>query len=368
MKVVIPMAGLGKRFADAGYKDHKPLIKVNGKTLIQYTIESLNLPDAEYVFIIRDQGASYYHQIEEAIACLGIKYEIRTVSKLTSGAAETALIAFGDTLPSGSITAEMPAKYDGELIITNCDQYLEWDSQVFLDESRKYDASVLTYKSTDPKNSFIKVENDRVSVIKEKEAISDMALVGLHYWKHAQDFVRSAKLLIAGRTTSRETYVSETYNYLIKEDKEIGAIPIEPGRYYSTGTPEDLSVFKGVVMEYFVAKPNTYFFDLDGTILMHSHKYSNLKNENALCPGVKAALDEIDSRGDKIILCSARKESARELTVKVLEELMVPYDQLVLNVGQGCRIIVNDKLELSSKSRCRAVDVLTDKGWTAGDL
>lgn len=355
MLIVIPMAGNGQRFRDAGYEEHKPLIRVNGKTLIEYTIESLGIEDCKFSFVCRDFGSDYKNDLVNVLSSLHIDYDITYTKKLTSGASETALLG-------------IPPDYDGELIITNCDQYLEWNYLKFLEESRKYDTSILTYESTEPKNSFAEVVNGRVVQIVEKNPISDVALVGLHYWKNANDFIRSGTELVSNHTGKRETYISESYNYLIREGKTVGAIPIEPGRYYSTGTPEDLQIFKGVILEYFTSKPNTYFFDLDGTILMHSHRYSNLKNENALCPNVKETLDEIDSRGDKIILVSARKESARKMTEKILDELMVPYDQLILGVTQGCRIIVNDKLRQTSMSRCRSIDVITDNGFRLEDL
>ena len=50
MNVIIPMAGKGKRFVDAGYSFPKPLIDVNGKPMIQVIVENLNL-DANHIFI-----------------------------------------------------------------------------------------------------------------------------------------------------------------------------------------------------------------------------------------------------------------------------------------------------------------------------
>ena len=43
INIVIPMAGMGKRFADAGYKDPKPFIDVLGKPMIQHVIENLDV-------------------------------------------------------------------------------------------------------------------------------------------------------------------------------------------------------------------------------------------------------------------------------------------------------------------------------------
>jgi dTDP-glucose pyrophosphorylase len=354
MRVIIPMAGLGSRFTNKGYKTHKPLIEVNGKTLIRYAVESLNI-SAHYVFVCRDLGGSYLENLESEIKDITYgRYEIKVIDHMTSGAAETALLG-------------CDSEYDGELIVTNCDQYLDWDSEAFLKESRKYDGSVLTYDSTDPKNSFVEFANKKVVRMVEKQAISNNALVGVHYWKKASDFINSTKSSLAN-FTSKESYVSETYNYLIADGKKIGAISIMDGTYWSTGTPEDLAYFKGMISEYYTSKNNTYFIDLDGTIFMHAHRYSNLKNDVQLCPGVLETLDELDSRGDTIILVSARKESARSMTEKLLDDFMIPYDQLILGVSQGCRIVINDIITKSSFPRARAVNVITDKGWKANDL
>ena len=49
MNILIPMAGAGSRFFDAGYTDPKPLIQIEGKTMIQRVIENLDL-DGNFIF------------------------------------------------------------------------------------------------------------------------------------------------------------------------------------------------------------------------------------------------------------------------------------------------------------------------------
>ena len=51
MKVLIPMAGEGSRFAKEGYTFPKPLIDVNGKPMIQRVVENLDF-DCEYIFLV----------------------------------------------------------------------------------------------------------------------------------------------------------------------------------------------------------------------------------------------------------------------------------------------------------------------------
>jgi hypothetical protein len=50
INVVIPMAGLGSRFSNAGFKNIKPLIPLNGKTFIEWSIESVDFKTIETHF------------------------------------------------------------------------------------------------------------------------------------------------------------------------------------------------------------------------------------------------------------------------------------------------------------------------------
>lgn len=353
--LVIPMAGLGSRFTKAGFTVHKPLIEVDGVKLIRHSIDSLNLNDEwKVVLIARDLGNGYKEEVEAEVP----EAEFIWINELTGGASETALFA------------EKLIDPKEELIITNCDQYLDWDVEDFLTQSRDKDVvgSVLTYNSTDAKNSFCRSDNNgKIFEIVEKNPISNEALVGLHWWKQGKDFITTAKRLVKECPKDRESYISETYSYLISQGKTIKSIPIK-GKYWSLGTPEDFYIFKGYLAEYRMAKPRTFFIDLDGTVLMHGHRYSNLYKGQEACPGVVEALDELDSLGHTIILVSARKESSRRFTEENLDRLGVPYDQLILGVSQGKRVVVNDIISETSVPRSGNVNVITDAGWESKEL
>ena len=59
MNVLIPMAGAGSRFAQAGYTFPKPLIEVNGKPMIQVVVENLNI-EAHYIFLVQREHYEKY--------------------------------------------------------------------------------------------------------------------------------------------------------------------------------------------------------------------------------------------------------------------------------------------------------------------
>ena len=56
INIIIPLAGDGTRFKNKNFSKPKPLIKVFKKTLIEISIRSLNLKNANFFFVIIDIG------------------------------------------------------------------------------------------------------------------------------------------------------------------------------------------------------------------------------------------------------------------------------------------------------------------------
>lgn len=225
MQIIISMAGLGKRFKDRGFKTSKHLIKVNNKTLIENAIDSLNI-NGKYYFIIRKSNDD--NEIKNILS----KYKnssIIEIDYVTEGPASSAYLC-KDLL-----------NINEELIVTNCDQILEWNSQNFLNKTRKddLDCSVLTYKSTNLNNSFILLHNNIPIKIIEKEQISDCALVGVHYFKKAAYFIESYEYIYNNKIkNNNEYYMSTVCNNMIGKYKVNHILLEDNEMYYSTGTPE----------------------------------------------------------------------------------------------------------------------------------
>jgi dTDP-glucose pyrophosphorylase len=361
MKILIPMAGLGSRFRVSEYDTPKPLIMVNGKTLVEHSISSLNI-EGDFIFVTRKFKNPEHNEILSKILKSLKPNSIEIcINSPTRGAVETCMFAI--TQING----------DEELIITNCDQILKWNSDYYLSESRKngIDGSILLYDSEDPKNSFARMNKDGiVEEIVEKQPISRDALVGLHYWKRGKDFVRSAETLMEDFISigKKECYVSETYNNMIADGKHIVGIRIPTNGYIPLGTPKDLSLYLGKLKEFYTEKAKTIFCDIDGTILKHAHCFSDLKDTNPiLLKGVLKKINEWDSQGHKIILCTARKESARNMTETHLNSLGLCWDILLMGATSGKRILINDKLNPQDKDRASAVNVITDDGFDSVD-
>jgi NDP-sugar pyrophosphorylase family protein len=356
MNIVIAMAGAGTRFKNAGFDDPKPLIKVMEKTLIEYSVKSFDV-SGRFIFITREfenpEDSQRLSQLLKELRPESVEVRLKT---LTSGAAESVLFA------------NQYIDNDDPLVIYNCDQVINWNPEAFISfiEDKKPDAALVLYSSQDKKNSFAEIIQGKITRIVEKQAISKHALIGFHYWARGKDFVKSAQDLLSHfrSSGSPECYISETYNYL--DYKNILPFHVANNIYVSLGTPEDVARYVGKVKEYRTDKPKTLFVDLDGTIVKHQHTISDVyANPPELLPGVKDKLNTWDSSGHRIILVTARKESTREATVEHLQQLGIAYDQLVMGVSSGDRVLINDKLYELDPDRAIGINVVTDEGLSS---
>jgi len=111
-------------------------------------------------------------------------------------------------------------------------------------------------------------------------------------------------------------------------------------------------------------KPKTIFCDIDGTLLKHvgdAFNQATLK-EYELLPNTIQAINKWDRLCYKIILTTGRKESMREKTEKELLNLGIVYDTLIMGLGGGVRILINDRKPNGDTNTCYAINVVRNKG------
>jgi len=91
-------------------------------------------------------------------------------------------------------------------------------------------------------------------------------------------------------------------------------------------------------------RPKTIFCDIDGTLIEHSVPWecSTPEYEMKLLPGTINKLAEWDRKGYNIILTTGRRESLRKITEEQLSKLGIFYDYLLMGIGGGERILIND--------------------------
>jgi len=231
------MAGAGSRFAVAGFKDPKPLIRLHGMPMIKLIINNLTPKIAHrFIFVCQKEHANQYALREKlnewAPGCAVVEIE-----GLTMGAACTVLKA------KDLINTDEP------LMIANSDQFVDISIDDYLLEmgSNKLDGLIMTMTTIDPKWSFVKLSNEKLVIdVVEKKAISNEATVGIYNYKHGADFVTAAEKMIQQNiAVNGEFYVAPAYNLMIQENKKIGIYNIgaEGNGMYGLGIPSDLELF-----------------------------------------------------------------------------------------------------------------------------
>jgi HAD superfamily hydrolase (TIGR01509 family) len=233
LNVVVPMAGAGSRFEKVGYTFPKPLIDVEGKPMIQVVVESMNI-EANFIYIVQKSHREKYN-LDTLLNLITPNCKIVEVDGITEGAACTVLLA------------KEYINNENQLILTNSDQFIEWDSTDFMYQMNEkgYDGGIMCFEATHPKWSFAKTdENGIITEVAEKNPISNQATAGIYYWKHGSDFIKYAEQMIEKNVrVNNEFYVCPVYNEAIQDSKVVYNYQIPSENMWGLGTPEDLDYY-----------------------------------------------------------------------------------------------------------------------------
>ena len=237
---VIPMAGKGQRFKDEGILDPKFLVETKGRTLFEWSLDSLPLDIASKIIFICLREHEKKYDIKKFIKknmekkFSGLSHEIIFLDKPTRGQVETVL------------HAKEHINNHSTLVIYNIDTYFlstRLKSKLLTMKNTNVDGLLGAFNSNDNKLSFIELDSEFVKRTKEKEPISDIASTGLYAFSNGKDFVDAAEFMLSNSlNTNNEYYVSELYNILIKRGKKF-VIDLADN-FSPLGTPDDIKKFE----------------------------------------------------------------------------------------------------------------------------
>ena len=238
LNIVVPMAGRGSRFQEAGYSEPKPLIPIRGMPMIKLVINNLTPQRPHrFIFICQRDHVDQYGLIE-LLDRLAPGCAVVQLDGITDGAARTVLLA-RDHFDN-----------DDALMIANSDQYVDYDIDRYLDvmETRpELDGLVMTMWADDPKWSYVELNGEGLAKrVVEKEVVSNCATVGVYNFRRGKDFARAAEQMIRrGLRVNGEFYVAPAYNLIIEDGARIGvhSVGAVGDGMYGLGTPADLRAF-----------------------------------------------------------------------------------------------------------------------------
>ena len=269
MHIIIPLSGIGKRFIDAGYKDPKPLIMVEGKPIIEHVV-NLFPNESNFTFICNDLHLNNTNMKE---ILLKIKPNANIVSVSVNNR-------------KGPVDAILQAQdfiQDDEMVIVSyCDYGTKWNYELFKKQivEKDVDGAIACYNGFHPhmlgsdNYAFVREKNMYMIEIQEKKPFTDnkmneYASNGTYYFKSGKILKKYFKELVElNICVNNEFYVSMVYNLLVRDKLKILIHEIE--KMLQWGTPKDLEEYL-MWSDYFLTRKENFnkkFIDRYNTTLI----------------------------------------------------------------------------------------------------
>jgi dTDP-glucose pyrophosphorylase len=239
LQVLMPMGGLGSRFAKAGYTTPKALIEVDGKPMFMRALDSFaGIPDIQHIFVIRQEHVEAY-DLESRIRQQLPDAKIAILDHDTGGAVETCLIGkelIDDNLP---------------ITIADCDIFFQsktyFDKIAEIEATGKPDGMLLTFPSDDPRYSYVELDAKGKAVrTAEKVVISNHAILGGYFFRSGTLFKELAEKFMADGLPDglKEYFMSHLFNMLLERGGDIEIADIDVMHIF--GTPEELDAYNAL--------------------------------------------------------------------------------------------------------------------------
>ncbi|NDK08806.1 hypothetical protein EOM39_06220 [Candidatus Gracilibacteria bacterium] len=198
--------------------------------MIDRVLESLNI-SGRIILILSGKIVDISEELQEELENIRNKYKdiifLKSYEKL-EGAAKSCLKA-KDIMKGGE-----------ELIVMYCDQIFNYNSEDFLNYARdnRYDGLISTYKNDEPKDDFLICDEQKNLIqLVPKKVVSDIATVGMYYWRDNKLFFEGMKSMISKNIKfNNEYYVGPIFNENVTKGYKVSYFDIN---VHQVGNPED---------------------------------------------------------------------------------------------------------------------------------
>lgn len=235
MVIIITMAGSGSRFKKAGYHVPKYKIEARGKTLFEWSLESLlgfRETVSQYIFITRKEDhASDFIKMK----CQNYNIENCEVVELeepTDGQATTCMCGISH------------CSEDDPVFIYNIDTYVE--PYEMSEEKIEGDGFIPCFEAEGDHWSFVATDSTGKAIcVREKERISDHCSVGAYFFKSAELYKKLyEEYYLEGKHLEKnERYIAPLYNLMIEKNMDVRIQKLNKEKVHVLGTPEELKLF-----------------------------------------------------------------------------------------------------------------------------
>jgi len=336
MEVIVPAAGLSTRFL--GDKPKFMLYDYTGKSMLYRAVEPYIGKYKIHVGVLAEHNTKF--DVKEFIRHeFGDKVNLVVLPSRTEGPADTV----NQIIDAANIAMNVP------ILVKDCDSF--FDHAIV--EGNYVCVSKLQDKShiNNPANKSYVITNDTgfVQKIVEKQIVSDTYCVGGYKFQAVHDFKAALQWFKQVNSLDKnELFVSSVIRYMLASNKPFFIVNVE--NYVDVGTMQDWLEYNN--------KP-VVFCDVDGTVIKNQQRYGNNSYDKDPIPldnNIKTII-KMQDNGSQIIFTTARPEESRQVTQQMLESLGFKNFQLLMNLNNSARVLINDYNEMNPYPRASAINI-----------
>lgn len=339
MEVIVPAAGLSTRFPNVkpkylhfGYDNKMMLVKAVEPYIGKHDI----------TVVILQEHVEKYNALEFVRNELPEAFVV-VVDKPTSGPAETVKIALGDIM-----LAKDEEYKDFSFLVKDCDSFFDHEP---LPTNYVCVSNISSHETLNKlaSKSFVKYNDQNIITdIIEKQVVSDSFCVGGYKFGSAEHYLRTYKKL---KSRDGELFVS----HIIQDMLESGTLfnKVEVTQYVDVGTAADWHKYNDMPV---------LFCDIDGTLIKAQSRYGKYTYNDlpvVLEENVKR-IREYHDKGCQIFFTTARPHTYREQTDKLIRGLGFTNFQLITNLHNARRVLINDYNSSNPYPRAEAINIYRD--------
>jgi capsule biosynthesis phosphatase len=325
MNIIIPIGGVGQRFKDEGYDMPKPLVNVLGKAMIYKVINNLKLDYNDKIHIV------YHNHLKEFNFETLIKFyfpkiniSFTSLDYLTKGAAETVLKGLE------TFTKE---ELEDNVLLLDCDTFYTEDIIQHYKQSNNKNL-IFYFNDIEPKPifSYIRLDNNKVTEIREKIKISDNANTGAYGFESGNELKQYCSKIL---NLDKELYTSCVYDEMLRDGKEIYGCEIKD--FHCVGTPLQLQIYCNKKKN--ESEALRICFDFDNTLVTHPTIAGDYTSVLPIQRNINY-LKLLKSLGHTIIIATARRMKTHKgnvgaivadigkVTFDTLDKFGIEYDEI----------------------------------------
>ena len=219
MKLIIPMAGRGTRVRPHSHTVPKPLLPVAGTMIVERLLETfIRTLDRDITEVVYILGPDFGKSIREQLTEMSTRHKVKATFRVQE-------IALGTAHAVASANEDL----EGEVIISFADTLFDSQEKFNIENA---DSVIWLKQVEDPSRFGVAVhEGEKITgfVEKPKEFISDLAIIGVYYFKDGNELKRQVQRVLDEdiKGPGGEYFLTEALDNMIKEGKHFKVATVD---------------------------------------------------------------------------------------------------------------------------------------------